>query len=180
LLTVILACLILAACSSNNPEQQPGSSRSYTVRFTDPAEYRTNVLSVAQTETPFTIIIPLYIPANIDPTPNFAGRARNEYEVRVPLLITYKRQTSDSDIVLIQELNSTIKTVPLSEDIYLTYLDTQVLEQKLTLVSFNSEGSQILVPGQGYDWNRNGIHFDLTVRELDRDEARKIVESMIK
>jgi hypothetical protein len=178
--TMIITCLALAACSAHNTEQRPGFTRPYTVWWSNPREYNSNVLSVAQAETPFTIILPSYLPAGIYQTPHFAGPAQEEFDDNDSVRITYKRQRNGDDLIIIEETSKNITTYPGENYIYLMYLNTEVLEEKRTLLSFTGDGKSINVTGYLYAWNRNGLHFAVTVAEYERDEARKIVESMIK
>jgi hypothetical protein len=51
--------------------------------------YRTNVLEVAQEQTPFTIVLPTYLPSNLDPAPYIEGYAKDYFEDDDPLSIMY-------------------------------------------------------------------------------------------
>jgi hypothetical protein len=182
LIVEVLLCIALAACSSYDSEQQQGSSKPYTVWFTNPSEYHTNVLSVAQAETPFIIILPSYLPEDISHTPHLGGRAKSEFDDTYPVTIIYKNQRTDNDLINIDEYNLNITTLPSSKEIsYLRYLDTQVLEQASSGVTFAGDGKTTIPTAfYEYSWNRNGLHYDVKVTDHDRDEARKIIESMIK
>jgi hypothetical protein len=179
LIILVLICLTLTGCRSDNTELLPGSIRPYTVWFSDPRDYNTNILSVAQAETPFTLVFPSYLPEGINPFPQIAGRAREEFDNEESVTITYKGAKSGDDMIIIEEYNLTYNVLPNDEDTYLSYSNIQVLEQESNGLDFNSEGKLITVVGYHYDWNMNGISFGVTVYEYERDEARRIVQSMI-
>ena len=79
LLAVAIACLALTtSCRPDTAEGQWDSQQLWTVWFSDPKEYATTDIRVAQKETPFTIILPTYVPDGFDPLPTIQGRAKAE------------------------------------------------------------------------------------------------------
>jgi hypothetical protein len=179
-LILILFCVALAGCRSENPGLRPGSTRPYTVWFSDPKDYYTNILTVAQAETPFTLVLPTYLPEGISPIPHLSGRARDEFDNEIPVRIEYKKVKDDNVMVDITEFNLEITTLPYDEDIYLEYSNNQVLEHQSKTVSMNGNGK---ITGDvvlyTYSWNNSGLCFNVSIREMEREEARKIVQSMI-
>jgi hypothetical protein len=181
LLTVVLTCLIMAGCGSNN-EKTP---RPYTVWWSNPKGYNTNVLSVAQKETPFTIILPSYFPADVIPVADISGLAKSEFNSEVPVSIQYKRHRQDGDrtmvepTIIIEEYSQIKDYLPDIDDIFLTFNDIQVLEMKNNAGLMNSKGMAFMVSSLIYSWNYKGIHYHVTTISYECDKARKIIESMV-
>jgi hypothetical protein len=171
-LGIMVACLGNQAGSGN-------SSRPWTVWFQNPKEYATNDLEVAQRETPFTIILPKYVPEDVSNMPIFQGRAKIDFQNNVPVKISYKMKGTDS--LIIEETQKTIIVLPTSDNTsrYLEYDNVQILEQDSEW-SFPTNNGTIKVPRHIYNWNKDGISFDVLVLGHERAEARKVVDSMVR
>lgn len=175
----IVSAAILGACGYGQPGTKGDSARPWTVWFTNPREYATNSLDVAQRETPFTIVLPTHVPADLAPLPIIQGRAKSDFDNTVPVRISYRR--GDTELVIIEESNMTFPISSPSDNRsrYLDYSGTQVLEFETTWL-WPRDGAIVDVPAFIYSWNKGGVHFLVDIIEYDRDEARKIVESLIK
>jgi hypothetical protein len=178
---LILFTIQISSCRSTENDGNPVTPSPYTIWFSNPREYHTNVLAIAQAETPFTIILPTYLPEELDPYPDIEGRAKSEFVDLEPVTITYSRNKSGYLPVSIMEYNMTMITTPSSdyEFEYLLYWDIQVLEKKTKAFSFH-DSTAVDVLEFIYKWNQNGLHYIVCIPEFDREEARKIIESMIR
>jgi hypothetical protein len=177
--SILLSILyVLVLCNSCNTQKPTNSSRYYTVWFSNPKEYRTNDITTAQKETPFTIILPIYLPKEFSTLPDFAGLAKKDFNNESPITITY--QSYKRVPIVIEEYNEIHNVIPSAVvSTYLIYSDVQVLEQETQLMSIKDDQST-LVPGFIYTWNKNNVHFEVTIAEYGKEEAQKVIGSMIK
>jgi hypothetical protein len=167
---------LITSCSINKAENNTG--KTFTVWWSDPDEYNTNVLSVAQEETPFTIILPEYLPDSIATGPIFSGPAKNEFKENASLSISYRGREGKSIEILEY---SKKQSLPLNDDAtHFYYLATEVVEIYFNEIDFNDNGSTLFIPVYAYNWNWNDIHVDVTIYNYECDEARNIVKSMIR
>jgi hypothetical protein len=179
LVTLVILLTQLLACGSGSEN----ASGYHTYWFTDPPEvFHTNDIERAKEEIPFNLILPTYLPDNIKPYPYMiegpieGACLEEEVEIRVTY---FPEEVSDYSIYIV-ELNRPITMLP-TPDSRATYLDIvgfQVLKQ-VTLGSVISSSGKRYIPGLNYSWNQDSVHFDMIVDGYDRDEARKIVKSMI-
>lgn len=175
LMFVFVTILLFLACTS----EQKADSEFYTIWFKDSQEYRTNDMEVAQKETPFTIILPTYLPVDLIIHPFFEGRARSAFSDDIPLSIMYYRTGDSFPYVDIEEYSKSISILSSDNSNYLELSDIEVLEQETAQFSFTSMGEATFIPGFTYAWNNDGVYFYVRIMEYQLDEARKIVESMI-
>lgn len=175
----VLSSLLCAGCNSDNLSIRSGSTSPYTVWWNDPHEYNTNVLSIAQKQTPFSIVLPSYLPDDISPIPHFSGRALDEWDDDISLIVSYRNIKPGSEMIIIEEYNVIITVVPGEDSEYLMFGDTQVLERRDTALSMDENDQFIDVDAYYYSWNSNGIHFDVSISDYDNEEARNVVRSMI-
>jgi hypothetical protein len=186
LYATICVCLILAGCGAENPEQQTKTPRPITVWDDNHKAYYTNVVSVAQAETPFPIVLPSYLPADVIPGIYFRGRAKSEFIDDDPVEITFKRDRKEGDggvieeSIIIEEYSEIQNFLHESDAISFTYLGTQVIEEKGSAMSMTGQGVAFSVSSHTYFWNKNGVQFVVTIISYETDEARNIIESMIK
>jgi len=150
--------------------------------FTQPPEiFHTNDLERAQKEIPFTIILPEYLPDELDPHPEMIeGPIKGIYpDDETSVRLRYSEKDGDKNLVFIEELNwPVIVRPPDSESTYLDINGIRVLETETESMLFTSSGTEY-IPGLRYTWNLGGVHFEVTVDEYGRSEARKIIISMI-
>jgi hypothetical protein len=138
--------------------------------------FHTNDVKRAQREVPFTIILPTYLPDDMDP--NYPDqidgpvKALNYHEVEIK--ITYIKGDRS---IYISEQNVKLVMAPTEEldPIYLDIAGTKVLRQKAQMA-----GSSGITEGLVFDWNQNGLTFAVQVFSVSEEEAVKIIESMIK
>ena len=156
-----------------------------TFWFTDPPEvFHTNDVERAQKEIPFIIILPTYIPDDIPSYPYMIeGPVRGTYpEDEIGIIVSYIANYVDGPTVYIKELNRVVVVYPPpnSEAIYLDVGGIQILEHKTSILEVSHSSGSENVPGFSYTWNRDEISFDVGVYRFDRDDARRIIESMIR
>ncbi len=151
--------------------------------FTDPPEiFHTNDAEQAQGEIPFTLILPKYLPDDVPSIPYMIeGPIRGTCpEDEILIRVTYLANYEGGPSIYIDELNSEVTQYPSSESsTYLNIAGIKVLEEETGAFVIYPSGDDEYEQGLSYSWNRNGVHFDVDVFGCDRDEARRIVESMI-
>ena len=137
-----------------------------------------------QKVTPFTIVIPTYLPQDFQKVPiKITPPIKNELTGALEIDIGYlNRSTIDHYIEITEEENKWQATVGISGPVYkyLTINEIDVLEQETTSESMKSSPSGfILAHGLMYSWRSQEIVFLVRVFGYSTDECRKIVESMI-
>ena len=170
---IILILSILPSCGNNSSD----SDEFITLWFDDSQEYRTNNQEIAQNETPFSIVLPTYLPRDLVVNPFFEGRSKNAFTNDLPISIMYYRNGKDFNYIYIKEFNKSINSLPTGECNYLTFSDIEVFEQDIEIFTLSSDSKNI--PGFLYIWDINDIHFQVEIYEYPRDIARKIIDSMI-
>jgi hypothetical protein len=175
ILTILIVCVgfLTFTISCNTEKITP---TVWTTWFDNPKEYATNNLDVAQEETPFTIILPSYLPYDLNPIPVIQGRAKSEFLNQEPITINYYK--NGGQIITILEYNMVMETVRENDSTLLVFGNIEVLEMTTSRVSVIDK-KYITEPGYVYNWNKGGVHYNLHIFEFARDEGRKIVESMI-
>lgn len=143
----------------------------------------TNDLKRLQNEVPFDIILPEYLPENQrGHPPDFQySLGDNSYkDINITALFA---TTESPKFIFIEEFNSQSPIDFLTPNYsarhkFLEFGEEKVLEQSGTAPI--SLGSQIVQPYFDYRWVINNVYYSVDVEGYDRDEALKIVESMIK
>jgi hypothetical protein len=169
-LAVILLSTILLGCPQ-------GSDEDYLWVVGSTGIFHTSDLERAQQEIPFTIIVPEYLPDDLDPYspyliegPTKGSSGDKDIEVRV----SYKAYGKYS--IDITE-NSELTLMLPNEDFNPIYLDiagVQVLQQ-----DEHGYGADAIQDGLRFDWNQNGRTYCVKSLSYSEDELAKIVESMI-
>lgn len=175
ILTILIACIGFSTftISCNTEKITP---TVWTTWFENPKEYATTNLDVAQKETPFTIILPSYLPNDLNPIPVIQGRAKSEFFNEEPITINYYK--NGGQIITILEYNMVMETVGENDSTLLVFENIEVLEMTTSRISV-IEKKYSTEPGYVYNWNKGGVHFNLHIFEFPRNEGRNIVESMI-
>jgi hypothetical protein len=148
----------------------------WTTWFDNPKEFATNSLDIAQKETPFTIIVPSYLPNDINHMPVIQGRAKSNFLNEEPITINYYKNGSQKITIL--EHNMTMSTFGDNDTTLLVFDNVEVLEMTTSGISV-IDNKYTSIPGYVYNWNKGGVHYNLHIFEFPRDEGRKIVDSMI-
>jgi hypothetical protein len=176
LLALSILLVPLFACKTDSRD----TFRPQTILFEN--GYRTNVVGVAQKETPFTIILPTYVPDDLIFSPYLEGPKSDLWNEHNSIRIMYYTQYYThgpyrTTPVMIEESNYEIYY--LSPDRYLTMSGIEVSETELESYWPTDLDTFSLVRHLRYDWNDNGVHYCVDTYDYDQSEARKIVESMI-
>jgi len=132
-------------------------------------------LSVAQQETPFTIVLPKYTPNDLLPFPVLQGTVKSEFKDNRPIRIMYYRSGEDFNPILIEEYNIFITRQPSDGFSYISISDVEVLEESTTMAKDITN----FVPSYNYSWNYHNTHYNVMIAEYQREECRKVIESMI-
>jgi len=169
-LGVILLLTVLLGCPQSSSEETHGFVDSQGM-------FRTNDLERAQQEIPFTIILPQYLPDNLNPY--------NPYEIGGPpkgssgngnirVWILYKAEGKPEIKVIENSEKFLMLPNPDLNPVYLDIAGVQVLQQNDDLYG------DPIIEGLQFNWNQSGRTFSVEVFEYSQDEGIKIVESMIK
>jgi hypothetical protein len=168
-LILLLALATLPGCTLNPVEETLWVVDSH-------GWFHTNDLERAQQEIPFTIIVPTYLPDNLDPYNPYMidGPVKGSFEnENIRVRISY--QAEGERIIDIIENSEFILMLPNPDlnPIYLDIAGIQVLQQETGLLG------ETIIEGLGFDWNQSGHTYSVQVFSYSQDEAIKIVESMI-
>ena len=128
-LATILSLFLFCGCLDNTETE--------TIWFE--VGYRTNDVEVAQQETPFNIVLPTYVPDDLDPVPYIEGRSKDYFRDDWPITILYYKCEPDPDDenmryattpLWIEESNREITALPSGDSVYLTISGIEVLEEE--------------------------------------------------
>jgi len=173
MMTVALTSVLLFGCSSNSTSpSEPSKWWVYEGVF------QTNSLHRAQEEIPFDIVIPAYIPYSNETNIqlNIIGPL-NEGRVsdRITLEILYAIDL-ENDItgwIWIEEFNH--KMLPPDTELNPRYENISISGRDVVI----TEGNFPRGPGTVFHFNRDGIYFYVEISNFTREEAIKVVESML-
>ena len=144
------------------------------VWFRDPnGLFHTTELKLAQNEIPFPIIIPTYLPSDIDYPCLIEGPYLSPISDGIKVNISY---TDGDKRIFISEQNDYQVKIPAPEleAVYLDIAGIKVLGQITHLYSVERT-----ITGYSYHWNQNRLTFEVDVFFYSADEGAKIVKSMI-
>jgi hypothetical protein len=175
LLSLGIVLVSSVACSPKIQSPPPPD----TIWFSNPNSYRTNVLDIAQKETPFTIVLPTYVPNDIIPFPYIEGLAKSDFRDDLPVRIMYYTARYASNPIYIEESQGAKGTLPAGDYSYLAISGIEVLEDKTQSPWVTDPKTISFVQCLDYSWNKDDVHYYVSVYEYQPNEARKIVESMI-
>ena len=135
---------------------------------------QTNDLARLQRATPFKIILPTYLPAEVSSSPvmftkTIGMNSKNDVDVQ------FSYWNSPNGIT-IEEVNYPLKWVPNNGDTYFQINGTKVLQMR----SKNFVNGEVTVDVYSYAWYKNGVSFNVDVWDYSEAESRKIAEAMIK
>lgn len=139
----------------------------------------TNNIENIQKQVPFTIILPNYLPKDVNPNiAGISGPSKGHWKEDSTVIGFGYRKNGTENFIWIMEENHFIEFGPSSpSSIYLAIKGMKVLEEDTSLPSQNSS---VLLDGLYYGWNQNGINIKVTIIGYAKDECRKVIESMIK
>jgi hypothetical protein len=171
ILALLITLLYVYGCN-NNPKFD-------TYWFQDPnGFFHTNDVKQAQEEIPFNIIIPSYLPEDIDLNMmEIYGpikRTIGDHVIGIEVDITY---VSEEYRILIYEDNTgaIVNPNPELEQVVINIAGEKVLQQVAQALSASG-----IEEGIRFDWNYKELSFTVKVYGLTEDEGIKIIESMIK
>ena len=170
---LIIVCLSLplffSGCTQGSDEETLWVIDSY-------GWFYTSELELAQQEIPFTIIVPTYLPDDLDPYKPYIinGTVKDASEnENIEVWISYR---AEGELIIEIEENAQPFIMLPNPDLNPVYLDIagiQVLQQETHIYG------EDIIDGLSFDWNQNGLTFRVLVFSYSQDEAIKIVESMI-
>ena len=137
--------------------------------------FHTNDVKLAQAEIPFTIVLPKYLPGDLglDYLYQISGPVRKEGSTVTHIEIMFRKGDKEIDI---REENKIVEWMPSEElnPVYTNIAGLQVLRENSHI--FTDSGT---VEGRLFLWNQNEVNISVGVYAITKDEATKIVESMI-
>jgi hypothetical protein len=168
-LGVTLLLIFLLGC--------PQTSGEDYLWVVDQGTFHTSDLERAQQEIPFSIIVPEYLPDNLDPYspyliegPVKSSSGKEDIEVEV----SYKAENKPRIDITENSENILMLPNPDADPIYHDIGGVQVLQQDDTIYSTPP------IEGLRFDWNQSGRTFSVSIFDYSQDEGIKIVESMIR
>jgi hypothetical protein len=141
----------------------------------NPDEFYTHDLVKAQAKIPFRIIIPTYFPGNAKERslPSIQGiinKKNNNIEVHIRYVLY--RSEAFSDITIIESNHPFDLGDPKLNSFLVS---TEILGRQVVKQEFNSP----LGPGSAFSFKSGNIYFVVVLANFPKDEAMKIVESII-
>ena len=135
--------------------------------FAVPKDFQSNV--------PFQIIIPSYLPQDIkNSVPIFEGPWANSPTISVTSLqVVYNTRGSANKSIIIDEQNLPVYGEPILGDTIFILNNTQIEEGPLY-----TSGAENLT-GSMYTWNSGNLNFIVEIVGYNETESRKIIGSMI-
>jgi len=177
-LPVIIIMVILLASSSCSKE---ASTTPLFWHSDNSSGFVTNDVERARNEIPFHLMLPDYLPGDIIPgAVVIQGPLKGTYpdDARILIAVRYSWKNGITAI-LMEVVRQEITTYPLSNSnsAYLEISGVQVLEYDRLLPGYPPDTEKYRKCNM-YHWNRDGIHYDVSIIECGRDEARMIIQSM--
>jgi hypothetical protein len=172
---ILLLILALASCTTGN---NIPTSETYW-RYNSSGDIETNDIKRLQEIVPFNIVLPKYLPkdlAEYHPDLRYSGDENAPQEIS--LIISYWTIYTPNSIHF-EEITSPymvdfLTPVPGLSYNFLNFKDTEVLERALIETTIGQQTVFI------YRWVIDEVYFQATTTGYDQDEARKVIESMIK
>ena len=168
---IMLSVMFLSACGGSGVYVNRGTGKVWYVD--DSGGVQTNDLVRLQQATPFTIVIPSYLPVEVSSAPvmfikTIGIRSEDDVDVRFsywnsPKGVTIKETDYPSDLI------------PNPGYSYIQINNINVLQ----MPSKNFVGS-VTVDVYSYAWDKGGVSFTVDVWDYSEAESRKTVGSMIK
>jgi len=171
---MLAACLLGCSCGHEHLAWETDNMRGM---------FYTYDLERAQSEMPFKIILPTYLPDNMREYPYLEGTLKHgvsadEPEVRV---IIQEVEAWKGGGIEIYERNYTMLPPSTEDNPELFYIDIegiQVLVHKLGLSQGSPEKTST-TQGWRFWWRQGSIYFEASVYQYDWGTATKMIESMI-
>jgi hypothetical protein len=132
-----------------------------------------------QKNTPFAIILPRYLPADILTRPAIAGPKEDSvFKGGIWIELSYYQKDGNIVRIIIREENLEIDNVPSGDSSTLFKINgIQVLEEDTKMGLPKSSDS---INGFYYAWNQNGINMNVRIFGYSKNESRKVIESIVK
>jgi hypothetical protein len=174
LLALTLLLMLSSACV--HPSYNWSQPQTY---WTSKNSYLTNILDVAQKETPFTIVLPSWLPSNLGPAPHIEGSSKAVFNDETPVRISYYVIGPEliTSPLYIEEYHKTGVLMDNGHTVVIGGIDVREWETEGPWSE--APGKRSFVINMYYQWNKNGVHYELIAYTYSQDEVRRIVESMI-
>jgi hypothetical protein len=132
-------------------------------------------IKTLQKKVPFTIIAPTYFPEGIVTRPSVATGPDKGQLSKNSVIINIKYwQPGSTNIILIFEENIEVNWSLSKESNIIDISGIKVVEEDATQLGISE--SKI---GFQYNWNKDGINIHVIIYGYEKEECRKVVESMI-
>lgn len=176
---LLLLLLVLIACGS---EAEESDVEKWSIN--SHGEFTTYSVKLAQQALSFPIVVPEYLPSDLNPSPYILGRSKefwseDEQEVRM----AYNNFPDDTLIgaVIVTERSYKIfppNPSPENSVVYTNIAGTEVVQEATVMDAVAGDGWYML-DGVGFWWDSRGITLNVEVYGYPHEEALRIVESMI-
>ena len=176
-MAVIAIDIFLFGC---NPEASVNGNTGKVWFVDSDGVVQTNDLERLQRETPFEIVLPVYLPVELSDSPlTFTKEVGVYTDTDVRIQFTYTNYPT-AKMITIDETNYQHGWTPNYENnpVYFEIDGTEVLRE--TNNGYVRDGEiYVLVDVYFYTWYRNSVSYVVHIRGYSETESRKIMESMI-
>lgn len=174
---ITVSCIILPACDRTGTYYNPTTGKVWSIDSS--GNVQTNDFERLQRSTPFTIIVPDYVPDELLSVPvmytkTVGMNAQNDVDIR----FSYTNSTKS---IHIEEVNYIYNWIPdeRMNPVYFELDSVKVLREDYKR-NVPASGQLIEVNVYSYTWNTNGVSFVVDIWDYSEAESRKVIESMIK
>ena len=175
-LLLLLAVLICFACSG---KVIPKPSDTTYWRIGLDGEIFTNDLQRLQSEVPFIILLPDYLPEEFkNHTPDFIYTTNNPFVSGAISITTYYATTESPHSISIHEYILPGVENVITAPVFLDIKGYKVAER--SWMEPISIGEKLMQNVHKYQWDSDNVYYSVNIRGYSQDEARRIVESIIK
>jgi hypothetical protein len=141
-----------------------------------------SIVKSLQKQVPFTIIVPSYLPSGFYPEPLEIGTPTEGLNDSIGISFTYKKRGNPLNMINVFEQNGTLIFHPSKpSSAFLNINGANVLEEDIEIIDPQGEqkDEQILT-GFFYAWNSENVNLQVTILGYEKEECRKVIESMVK
>ena len=173
IIILILSVIFMSACGGPGAYMNRSNGKVWIVD--DSGGVQTNDLVRLQNATPFKIVIPNYLPAEVLNAPVMYLKAVGTYSKNdVDIQFAY---WNSPEGITIEEVNDPIQLLPSTANggSYIQIKGISVLQMTLQEVDDNTT-----VNVYEYQWYQNGVSFIVDGWACEQEESKMVAESMIK
>jgi len=180
IVVIILLVIVLNSCESEGKTST--ESPDFYWETDVYGDFHTNSWEKAQEQIPFDLVIPSYLPTDIDKKPYIKAPLKSNAN-EVTVLIKYRSVDEMSgNSIHIDEFNGKASPGDPSLNPGLTEKEiagVQIIESEHTIRYKPPSGDAVGVQGFVFLWQQKDVFLDVGIYGYEYDEAVKIIESLI-